>query len=106
MRSPTASVYLLVFVNSAILTALFPLVPAFEDEFSLSKLQIGVLFAAGGLAFLLVAIPIGILADRVGARSITIVTAESVKATSARVWETDLDGDIGSQPPSSAAVAW
>ena len=75
MRSPTASVYLLVFVNSAILTALFPLVPAFEDEFSLSKLQIGVLFAAGGLAFLLVAIPIGILADRVGARSITIVTA-------------------------------
>ena len=75
IRSPTASVYLLVFVNSAILTALFPLVPAFEDEFSFSKLQIGVLFAAGGLAFLLVAIPIGILADRVGARSITIVTA-------------------------------
>lgn len=75
MRSPTASVYLLAFVNAAILTALFPLVPAFEDEFSLSKLQIGVLFAAGGLAFLLVAIPIGILADRVGARSITMVTA-------------------------------
>ncbi len=75
MRSPTASVYLLAFVYSAILTALFPLVPAFEDEFSLSKLQIGVLLAAGGWAFLLVAIPIGILADRVGARSITIVTA-------------------------------
>ena len=36
----------------------------------------------------------------------TIVTAESVKATSACVWETDLDGVIGSQPPSSAAVAW
>ena len=69
------SVYLLVFVNGAILTALFPLVPAFEEAFSLSKLQIGGLFAAGGLSFLLAAIPIGIVADRVGARSVTIASA-------------------------------
>ena len=75
MRSPTIAVYLLVFVNSAILTALFPLVPAFEDEFSISKVQVGVLFAAAGLSFLLAAIPIGIVADRLGARSVTIASA-------------------------------
>ena len=69
------AVYLLVFVNSAILTALFPLVPAFEDKFSLSTFQVGLLFAAGGLSFLLSAIPIGIVADRIGARSVTIASA-------------------------------
>ena len=75
VRSPTVTVYVLVFLNSAILTALFPLLPAFEDEFSLSKLQVGGLFAAGGLSFLLAAIPMGVLADRVGARSVTIASS-------------------------------
>ena len=66
---------MLAFVNAAILTAIFPLVPAFENAFSLSKLEVGGLFAAGGLAFLLAAIPIGIIADRVGARSVTVTSA-------------------------------
>ncbi|MGI9658328.1 MAG: MFS transporter, partial [Gaiellaceae bacterium] len=73
--TPTIAVYMLAFVNAAILTAIFPLVPAFEEAFSLSKLEIGGLFAAGGLSFLLAAIPVGTLADRVGARSVTVASA-------------------------------
>lgn len=41
----------------------------------MSKLQVGVLFAAAGLSFLLAAIPIGIVADRLSARSVTIASA-------------------------------
>lgn len=74
-RSPTTTFYLLVFSNSAALTALFPLLPAFEEQFSLSKLQIGGLFAGGGLSFLLAAMPVGVLGDRLGARSVTIAGA-------------------------------
>src|SRR6476619_4693523 len=48
--------------------ALVPLLPGFADDFDLSKLQAGVLFASFGAGALFGGIPGGIVAARVGPR--------------------------------------
>ena len=48
---------------------------AFADEFSLSGVQTGMVLASSSLAALVVALPLGVLADRFGARGVTIASA-------------------------------
>jgi len=68
-------IYALIFVAEILLQALVPLTPTFTDRFSLTKVEAGALFAAASIASVVVSIPVGLLADRIGARRVTVAAA-------------------------------
>jgi len=68
VRRLLALVCVVVFVDTMLFGALVPLLPGFADDFDLSKLQAGVLFASFGAGALFGGIPGGIVAARVGPR--------------------------------------
>jgi predicted MFS family arabinose efflux permease len=72
MRRLSIALYLLVALAELIHWAIVPLIPAFAARFSLSEVQSGALVASTGLATLVVSVPAGMLADRVGARRLTL----------------------------------
>jgi MFS transporter, ACS family, D-galactonate transporter len=72
MRRLSISLYLLVALAELIHWAIVPLIPAFAARFSLSEVQSGALVASTGLATLVVSVPAGMLADRLGARRLTL----------------------------------
>jgi MFS family permease len=65
-------IYALIFVAEVLLQAFVPLTPTFTDRFSLTKVEAGALLAAASLSSVVVSIPIGLLADRIGARRVTV----------------------------------
>lgn len=65
-------IYALIFLAEVILQALLPLTPTFTAEFSLSKVEAGALLGAASLASVVVSIPVGLLADRIGAHRVTL----------------------------------
>ena len=67
--------YALILVGEFSWSAVVPLVPTFADQLDLSQAEAGLLAGATGLAVLGVSIPAGILADRYGARPLTLVAA-------------------------------
>ena len=62
----------LILASAAAQFALVPVMPVYARQFGLSGLQQGLLLGATGLATLAVSVPAGTLADRVGARRITL----------------------------------
>ena len=64
--------YGLVFLDEVVLLAIIPLTPTFSEELGLSKLEAGVLLSASSLTTVIFSIPIGLLADRIGARRLTL----------------------------------
>jgi predicted MFS family arabinose efflux permease len=72
MRRLSIALYLLVALAELIHWAIVPLIPAFAARFSLSEVQSGALVASTGLATLVVSVPAGMLADRLGARRLTL----------------------------------
>ena len=54
------------------LFAIIPIVPLYSSQLGLSKVQSGAVLSAAAFAVVLSSIPAGILADRVGARRVTI----------------------------------
>ena len=68
-------IYALIFLAEILLQALIPLTPTFTDRFALSKVEAGALLAAASLSSVVVSIPVGLLADRIGARRVTIAAA-------------------------------
>jgi predicted MFS family arabinose efflux permease len=68
-------VYALILVGEFSWSAVVPLVPTFADQLDLSQAEAGLLAGATGLAVLGISIPAGILADRYGARPLTLVAA-------------------------------
>jgi predicted MFS family arabinose efflux permease len=78
------AVYGLVFFAELGQSMLFPLVPAVAREFSLSAQETGGLLATATLATLVMAIPAGLLAERIGALSVSIA-AGAVLALSALI---------------------
>jgi MFS family permease len=68
-------VYALIMVGEFSWSAVVPLVPTFADQLHLSQSAAGLLAGATGLAVLAVSIPAGMLADRYGARRLTLVAA-------------------------------
>jgi MFS family permease len=72
MRRLVVSVYALLFFDEILLLGIVPLAPTFKDEYGLSETEAGLLLASASIATVLVAIPAGVLADRVGARRLTL----------------------------------
>ena len=68
-------VYALFLLETLVWIAMVPLAPTFADEFGLSGVETGMILAAASLAALVVALPLGVLADRFGARPVTIASA-------------------------------
>ncbi len=74
--------YALFLLQTLVWTALVPLAPTFARDLHLSKVETGALLASGGFMTILVAVPIGLLADRVGARALTAASAVLFAASS------------------------
>jgi MFS family permease len=75
MRRSVAPIYGLIFLETLVWIAMVPLAPTFADELGLSGVETGMILASTSLAALVVALPLGQLADRIGARGVTIVSA-------------------------------
>lgn len=75
MRRTVVPIYGLFLLETLVWIAIVPLAPTFADEFSLSGVETGMVLAASSLAALVVALPLGVLADRFGARGVTIGSA-------------------------------
>jgi MFS family permease len=73
--SPLPGIYLLNFLTIAFFGAIAPLLPLYVTHFSLSKVEAGAIVASPSVATLLLSIPIGLLADRLGARPLTVAAA-------------------------------
>jgi predicted MFS family arabinose efflux permease len=58
--------------------AIVPVAPTYAEKLSLSKVETGSVIAAAGIATVVVALPIGVLADRVGTRALTVGSAALV----------------------------
>ena len=73
MRPSASVVKPILFVDLALLFAIVPLLPAYQSRFDLSKAQVGVVVAAYSAAVLVAAVPVGRVADRVGARRMSLI---------------------------------
>jgi MFS family permease len=65
-------VYALVFAAGVMQSALAPLGPVYAADLHLSHVEVGALFAAASVTMVLVALPIGVVTDRLGPRRLTI----------------------------------
>ena len=72
MRRSALAILVLVFVEELTLFAIIPIVPLYSSQLGLSKVQSGAVLSAAAFAVVLSSIPAGILADRMGARRVTI----------------------------------
>jgi MFS family permease len=75
MRRTVAPIYALFLLETLVWIAIIPLAPTFADEFGLSGVETGMILASSSLAALVVALPLGVFADRFGARRVTIASA-------------------------------
>lgn len=75
MRRTVVPIYGLFLLETLVWIAIVPLAPTFADELSLSGVEAGMVLAASSLAALVVALPLGVLADRLGPRRVTIASA-------------------------------
>lgn len=73
MQRSLVAVYGLLIVGDILWSALFPLGPAYRDEFGLSATEVGILLAVFPVAVLVVSLPAGQLADRVGPLRVTAI---------------------------------
>lgn len=83
MRRLIALVSLLVALDLTMWSAVVPLLPHYRAELGLSKVQSGWLLAAFSVAVVLASIPVGHLADRIGARRVTAFGAVAMAAATA-----------------------
>lgn len=82
MRRVVLPVYALIFLEQVAWVAIVPLAPSFSEQLSLSKVETGTLLASASLATLVISFPIGLAADRVGARALTIGSAALLSLSS------------------------
>jgi MFS transporter, DHA1 family, solute carrier family 18 (vesicular amine transporter), member 1/2 len=74
VRRSLVAVYGLLALGDIAWSAMFPLGPAYRDGLALSSTEVGVLFAAFPVAVLLVSIPAGRAADRIGPLRVTTIS--------------------------------
>ncbi len=81
MRSATLPFYAVAFLSEVVWMAIVPLAPGYADRLALSPVETGAVLAAAGFATLVVSLPIGVLADRIGTRRVTLASALLVAAS-------------------------
>ena len=72
--------YVLIFLCAIQFASMYALAPTFKDDLGLSKFETGLIFSASGVAMMLAALPIGLAADRLGARPVALAGALLVSA--------------------------
>ncbi len=82
MRKTALPFYALIFLTELVWMAIVPLAPTYAEHLSLTKVQLGTVLAAAGVATLVVSLPIGLLADRVGTRTLTAGSSALVALSS------------------------
>ena len=75
MRDRAQIVYAIVFLDLVMMFGLVPLLPEYQSTFHLSKTQAGLVVSAYSVAVLVLSVPVGWLADRIGPRRLTIAGA-------------------------------
>lgn len=75
MQRALLPLYALVFLETLVWIAIVPLAPSFADGLALSEVETGMLLAVASLAALVCSFPLGLLADRVGVRRVTVGSA-------------------------------
>jgi MFS family permease/ubiquinone/menaquinone biosynthesis C-methylase UbiE len=75
LRRSVLPLYALFLLETLTWIAMVPLAPTYADEFGLSGVETGAILAAASLAALVAALPLGVLADRFGAREVTLASA-------------------------------
>jgi MFS transporter, DHA1 family, solute carrier family 18 (vesicular amine transporter), member 1/2 len=80
LRRLIALVSLLVALDLMLWSAIVPLIPHYRAELGLTKVESGWLLAAFSLAVVVVAIPVGHLADRIGARRVVAAGGAAMAA--------------------------
>jgi MFS transporter, ACS family, D-galactonate transporter len=73
-------IYAVLLLGETLWSSLVPLVPTYAARLDLSSTESGVLVAAASVTILLVSLPAGVLADRFGARRLTVASAGLVAA--------------------------
>ena len=76
-------IYAVLLLGETLWSSLVPLVPTYAARYDLSSTESGVLVAAASVTILVVSLPAGLLADRVGARRLTVASAALVAAAGA-----------------------
>jgi MFS family permease len=74
MRRLRFSIYALVFLEEVAWLAIVPVAPSYAEKFALSKFEIGAVLASAGFTTLLSSVPAGVVADRLGARAVTVAS--------------------------------
>lgn len=92
-RRISAAIYAALFLGAATQTAITPLLPRIEARYGVSEAAIGLLVAAPAIMVLVLCVPIGLLADRLGARRLTIAACLLLGLTA-----------LGQAVPSYAAI--
>ncbi len=84
----TALVCALAFLDLALWLAAVPLLPRWERELGLSKLESGIVVGAYSVSVLVASLPVGRIADRVGPKRMTVAAAIlfAVAAPDGTVW--------------------
>ena len=115
MRRLLALVSAIIFVDALLFTALTPLVPAYAEEFDLSKAEAGLLVGAFGAGAILGGIPGGLAAARFGPRPAVIAGlvllsvssfAFAVSDTALLLWLARFVQGVASTSTWAGALAW
>jgi predicted MFS family arabinose efflux permease len=75
IRRTTVPFYALVLLTEVVWIAIVPLAPDYAHRFHLSRVATGAVLAAAGFAVLVVSLPIGLLSDRFGTRTLVLASA-------------------------------
>jgi MFS family permease len=82
LRKTSVPFYALIFLTEVVWMAIVPLAPTFAERLSLTKIELGTVLASAGFATLIVSLPIGVLGDRLGTRTLTIGSSALVAVSS------------------------
>jgi MFS family permease len=70
-----ASFYALLFLDEIVLLGLVPIAPTYADQLGLTETQTGLLLGVASVAPIVIAVPVGLYADRIGARRLALAGA-------------------------------
>jgi MFS family permease len=81
LRNSLLPFYAVALLSEVVWMAIVPVAPAYSRLLDLSKVETGAVLGAAGFTTLVVSVPVGILADRIGTRGVTLASAVLVAAS-------------------------